>query len=112
MTHSITVRLMAAIAAGLVATVGTGTAAVAAKSSSPTKAVCAPKAAHGTGSSEQVAKFQIYESLLQATDWGAWAAWMANGTTPGYTIKPVKYRCTKGSGLGVSCRGQTTVCKL
>ena len=73
---------------------------------------CVPKAAEGTGSTEENAKFQVYEALLQATDWGAWAAWMANGTTPGYKVNTVKYSCKKGSGLGVTCRGQTTICKL
>ncbi len=72
---------------------------------------CVPKAAEGTGGSEENAKFQVYEALLQATDWGAWAAWMANGTTPGYKVNTVKYRCQKG-GLGFNCRGQTTICKL
>lgn len=72
---------------------------------------CVPKAAEGTGGTEENAKFQVYEALLQATDWGAWAAWMANGTTPGYKVNTVKYRCTKG-GLGFTCRGQTTICKL
>jgi hypothetical protein len=58
---------------------------------------CVPKAAEGTGGTEENAKFQVYEALLQATDRGAWAAWMANG---------------KKGGLGVTCRGQTTICKL
>lgn len=72
---------------------------------------CVAKAAEGTGSDEKAAKFQVYEALLQATDWSAWAAWMANGTTPGYKVNTVKYRCSKG-GMGVTCRGQTTICKL
>lgn len=72
---------------------------------------CVSKAAEGTGSDEKAAQFQVYEALLQATDWSAWAAWMSSGTTPGYKVNPVKYRCTKG-GLGVTCRGQTTICKL
>lgn len=72
---------------------------------------CVKKAAEGTGSSEEAAKFQVYEALLQATDWGAWAAWMSTGKTPGYKVNTVKYKCGKG-GLGVSCRGQTTICKL
>ena len=74
--------------------------------------VCMMKAAEGTGTSNENAKFQTYEALLQATDWGAWAAWMANGTTPGYKVNSVKYKCANGSGLGVTCRGQTTICKL
>ncbi|MFN0217894.1 MAG: hypothetical protein ACKVP4_03655 [Hyphomicrobium sp.] len=73
---------------------------------------CTQKAAEGTGGTEESAKFQVYEALLQATDWGAWAAWMANGTTPGYKVSTPKYRCVKGQGLGVTCRGQATICKL
>lgn len=72
---------------------------------------CSNKAAEGTGSDEKAAKFQVYEALLQATDWSAWAAWMSNGTTPGYKVHPVAYKCTKG-GLGVNCRGQAKICKL
>jgi hypothetical protein len=75
------------------------------------KGNCVPKAAEGTAGTEEGAKFQVYEALLQATDWGAWAAWMATGNTPGYKVGTVKYRCSKG-GLGVTCRGQTTICKL
>lgn len=73
---------------------------------------CFNKAAEGTGGDEKSAKFQVYEALLQATDWGAWAAWMANGSTPGYKVGTVKYRCKTGSGLGVTCRGQARICKL
>lgn len=72
---------------------------------------CVTKAAEGTGSDEKAAKFQVDEALLQAVDWGAWAAWMANGTTPGYNYGPRKYKCQKG-GIGVVCRGQAKICKL
>ncbi|HRY07634.1 MAG TPA: hypothetical protein P5114_10980 [Hyphomicrobiaceae bacterium] len=72
---------------------------------------CVVKAAQGTGSDEKAAKFQVDEALLQAVDWGAWAAWMANGTTPGYKYGKRKYKCSKG-GLGVVCRGQAKICKL
>lgn len=71
---------------------------------------CVVKAAQGTGSDEKAAKFQVDEALLQAVDWGAWASWMANGTTPGYDFGPRKYKCGKG-GIGVSCRGQAKICK-
>lgn len=70
---------------------------------------CSNKAAEGTGSDEKSAKFQVYEALLQATDWGAWAAWMTSGTTPGYKVGPVRYRCKPG-GIGVVCRGQARIC--
>ncbi len=72
---------------------------------------CVTKAAEGTGSDEKSAKFQVDEALLQAVDWGAWAAWMANGTTPGYNYGPRKYKCSKG-GIGVVCRGSAKICKL
>lgn len=71
---------------------------------------CVVKAAEGTGSDEKAAKFQVDEALLQAVDWGAWASWMANGTTPGYDFGKRKYKCKKG-GIGVSCRGQAKICK-
>lgn len=76
------------------------------------KGVCSVKAAEGTGPTAETAKFQVYEALLQATDWGAWAAWMSSGTTPGYKVNTVKYSCANGSGLGVTCRGQATICKI
>lgn len=72
---------------------------------------CVNKAAEGTGGTQKDAQFQVYEALLQATDWGAWAAWMANGTTPGYKVSTPKYKCAPG-GLGFTCRGQATICKL
>ncbi len=71
---------------------------------------CFNKAGQGTNTTEEGAKFQAFEAILQATDWGMWAAWMANGSTPGYEVAKTKYRCTKG-GLGFECVGQTTICK-
>lgn len=96
--------LATAVAVGVMASAGLTNAAHA--------GACAAKAAEGTGSTEENAKFQVYEALLQATDWGAWAAWMSTGKTPGYKVNTVKYSCKKGTGLGVTCRGQTTICKL
>lgn len=72
---------------------------------------CFVKASEGTNSTEEGAKFQAFEALLQATDWGLWAAWMANGSTPGYDVAKPTYKCAKGGGLGFTCRGQTTICK-
>jgi hypothetical protein len=76
------------------------------------RGACAVKAAEGTGATEAAAKFQVYEAILQATDWGSWAAWMSSGKTPGYKVNTVKYNCNSGTGLGVTCRGQSTICKL
>ena len=73
---------------------------------------CDKKGAIGEAGSEKDAKFQVDEALLQAVDWGAWASWMANGTTPGYTFGPRTYRCQKGGSWGWTCRGQATICKL
>lgn len=78
-------------------------------------ASCVNKAGEGTNTTEDGAKFQAYEAVLQATDWGMWSSWMASsqkiGVAPGYTVKNLKSRCTKGSGLGFTCRVQATLCQ-
>ena len=77
-------------------------------------AQCINKAGQGTNSTEDGAKFQAWEAVLQATDWGSWASWMGSGgkvgTAPGYAVKNVKFRC-KAGGLGKECVGQATLCK-
>jgi hypothetical protein len=77
-------------------------------------ATCVNKAGEGTNTTEDGAKSQAYEAILQATDWGMWAAWMAAGQkigdAPGYKVSKVKFKCTKG-GLGSNCVGQATLCK-
>lgn len=92
------------------AIVACSAAALAVSASGAAAKSCMVKAAEGTGSDEKAAKFQVDEALLQAVDWGAWASWMANGTTPGYDFGKRKYKCKKG-GIGVSCRGQAKICK-
>ena len=79
--------------------------------SAEAKKSCVVKAAEGTGSDEKAAKFQVDEALLQAVDWGAWASWMSNGSTPGYSFGPRKYKCKGGAGSW-TCRGQAKICKL
>lgn len=86
-------------------------ASVAADAQGAAKTSCVQKASEGTNTTEEGAKFQAYEALLQATDWGLWAAWMASGKTPGYDVAKPKYACVKGKGLGITCRAQTTICK-
>jgi hypothetical protein len=71
---------------------------------------CVIKAAQGTASSLEGAKFQVDEALLQAVDWGAWAAWMANGSTPGWDFGKRTYKCKPG-GVGFECVGQAKLCK-
>jgi hypothetical protein len=73
---------------------------------------CVRKGAVGEAGSEKDAKFQVDEALLQAVDWGAWAAWMANGSTPGYSFGPRSYSCKQGGSFGWTCRGSSTICKL
>jgi hypothetical protein len=78
-------------------------------------ATCVSKAGQGTNTTEEGAKFQAYEAILQATDWGMWASWMASsqkiGDAPGYKVSKVRFKCTKGTGLGSTCVGQATLCK-
>lgn len=73
------------------------------------EAKCFRKAASGTASSLDGAKFQVQEAILQSFDWGVWAAFMASGTTPGYKVSKPAYTCTKG-GMGYNCRGASTIC--
>lgn len=94
---------------------GIGAAALLVWAASPVEArTCINKAGQGTNSTEEGAKFQAYEAILQATDWGMWASWMASsqkiGVAPGYQVTRVKFKCGKG-GLGSSCVGQATLCK-
>jgi len=73
---------------------------------------CVTKSAEGTGGTEKAAQFQVDEALLQAVDWGAWASWMSNGSPPGYSYGKRSYKCKGGSGLGYTCRGTSTICKI
>ena len=41
------------------------------------QAECIKKAGSGTGGNVDSAKFQAWEAVLQATDWGSWAAFMS-----------------------------------
>lgn len=71
---------------------------------------CFKKAASGTASTKEGAKFQVMEALLQSFDWGVWAAWMTTGSTPGYKVGKPSYRCAKG-GMGYTCKGVSRICK-
>jgi hypothetical protein len=77
-------------------------------------ATCLSKAGQGTGSTAENAKFQAWEAVLQATDWGSWAAFMSSGmkigTAPGYTVSGVRSKCKPG-GLGQECVVQAKLCK-
>jgi hypothetical protein len=73
---------------------------------------CTVRTAAGTGPSVSVAKYQVYEGLLRTAGTSVWATWLTSGATPGYKVKTVKYVCYNDTGLGVSCRGKATICKL
>jgi len=77
------------------------------------EAGCVSKAGEGTGSTVDNAKFQAWEAVLQATDWGSWASFMASGmkvgSAPGYKVSGLKSRCKPG-GLGQTCVVQATLC--
>lgn len=79
---------------------------------------CVKKGAIGEAGSQQDAKLQVDEALLQAVDWGAWAAWMSSNNKvgaaaklPGYTFGARSYSCKQGGSWGWTCRGSATICK-
>ena len=75
---------------------------------------CVSKAASGTNTTQDGARFQAWEAVLQATDWGMWSAFMASGAgigvAPGYKVSNLKSNCGKG-GIGYTCKIQATLCK-
>ena len=78
------------------------------------EAQCVTKRGEGTGGNADSAKFQAWEAVLQATDWGSWASFMAGGakvpSAPGYKISNVRSACRAG-GLGQTCWMQAKLCK-
>lgn len=100
-------RLAGFLAIGAVAT-------VAMVSVTPVSAGCVNKGAEGTNTTPDGARFQAWEAILQATDWGMWAGWMASsqkiGTAPGYKVSKVRWKCGAG-GIGTQCRVYATLCK-
>lgn len=82
-------------------------------SASAASAGCVNKAGSGTGSTADAAKFQAWEAVLQATDWGSWAGFMSGGmkigTAPGYKVSGVRASCKPG-GLGQTCVMQAKLC--
>jgi hypothetical protein len=78
------------------------------------QAECVTKAGKGTGGSDDSAKFQAWEAVLQATSWPMWSSWMVSsqtvGQAPGYKVSNVKTSCTAGGMLGRECRIQAKLC--
>lgn len=79
------------------------------------EAACVNKAGRGWGYSTDQAKFQAWEAVLQDTDWGMWAAWMASGAkvgaaASGYSVKGVSTKC-KADGSQQVCTTRAKLCK-
>lgn len=76
---------------------------------------CVNKAGQGTGSTDDNARFQAWEAVLQATNWSSWASWMSGnnriGEAPGYSVRNLRQRCRAGGGLGRECTIQATLCQ-
>lgn len=72
---------------------------------------CFKKAAVGNALTEGLAKFQVDAALLQAVDWGIYGTWVTGSGTPGYSFGPRSYKC-EAAGIGWSCQGSATLCKL
>ena len=77
---------------------------------------CVDKGGRGTGSTTSDAQFQAWEAVLQATDWGMWSAWVANGAqvkraAAGYSVSNIRERCGSGGSLGKECIIHARLCK-
>ena len=77
---------------------------------------CIDKGGRGTGSSIEDARFQAWEAVLQATDWGMWSAWVANGAkvkqaAAGYSVSNIREKCGNGGSMGKECIIRATLCK-
>lgn len=83
-------------------------------SATAAQAQCVSKAGSGTGGNADSAKFQAWEAVLQATDWGSWAGFMSSGmkigSAPGYKVSGLKSSCKPG-GLGQTCIVSAKLCK-
>ena len=78
-------------------------------------ASCVDKGGRGTGSTTEDARFQAWEAVLQATDWGMWAAWMASGAkvktaASGYKVSNIRERCHNGGSMGKECIIHAKLC--
>lgn len=94
-------------------------AGLAAMTASAEAKTCVKKGAIGEAGSQEGAKLQVDEALLQAVDWGAWASWMSSSNKvgaaarlPGYEFGKRAYNCKQGGSWGWTCRGSATICKL
>ncbi len=83
---------------------------------SAASAGCVDKGGRGTGWSVPDARFQAWEAVLQATDWGMWAGWISSGgkvgkAAAGYKVSHYRERCHNGGSLGKECIIRAKLCK-
>jgi hypothetical protein len=101
-------KIIRALATAAVVTLATVSVAAA--------ATCVDKGGRGTGSSVPDAKFQAWEAVLQATDWGMWAAWISSDAkvgkaAAGYKVSHYREKCHKGGAMGQECIIRAKLCK-
>lgn len=77
---------------------------------------CVEKGGRGTGSTVDDARFQAWEAVLQATDWGMWATWISSGAkvkqaASGYSVSNIKEKCGNGGAMGKECVIFAKLCK-
>jgi hypothetical protein len=94
-----------------------GTALVATLAMTPASAAtCVDKGGRGTGSTVPDAKFQAWEAVLQATDWGMWFSWITTNSkvgqaASGYKVSNYREKCGNGGALGKECIIRAKLCK-
>lgn len=81
----------------------------------PANAACINKAGRGWGFTTDQARFQAWEAVLQDTDWGMWAVWMASGAkvgaaASGYSVKGKHEKCGADGSQKV-CVIRAKLCK-
>jgi hypothetical protein len=104
-------KTITALAAAVALTASTFAIALPASAAS-----CVDKGGRGTGPSVPDAKFQAWEAVLQATDWGMWAAWITTGAkvgkaASGYKVSNYREKCYSGGVLGKECIIRAKLCK-
>ena len=77
---------------------------------------CVDKGGRGTGSTLPDAKFQAWEAVLQATDWGMWGAWITGSSkvgsaAAGYKVSNYREKCGSGGAMGKECIIRARLCK-
>lgn len=102
--------ILAGVASALVLASASAASAQGAKG-----ADCADKGGRGWGASLESARFQAWEAVLQGTDWGMWAAWMASGAkvgaaASGYRVSNVREKC-ENDPAGKVCLIRARLCK-